>query len=153
MFAFNPGNEDRSGEILGSAAVGAAQTTADANVKLADDIGGSLVGLAGSLASGYMKKKEKESAVKSGDQMLGMFGDQLGITQDKLRQFDYDGMGLDDKYAFHQNLWGNLGAFSNLRMANQRYNLQQGAPMLSQNIKDANIRAQEGPDFNGTMLP
>jgi hypothetical protein len=127
MFAFNPGVNDMSGQILGDAAVGAANTNAQANVKLANDIGSSLVSVAGSIASGYMKKKEMESAVKSGDQMLNMFGDQLGITEDQLKQFDYDGMSLDDKYAFHQNLWGNLGAFSNMRMASRNAGIRENA--------------------------
>ena len=39
MFAFDPGVNDRSGEIIGQGAVNAANTTAQANVKLVDDIG------------------------------------------------------------------------------------------------------------------
>ena len=142
-----------SGQILGQAAVGAANTTAQANVQFADQMGDSLMGLAGSLASGYMKKKEMESAVKSGDQMLNMFGDQLGITEDKLKQFNYGEMSLDDKYAFHQNLWGNLGALSNIRIANRNAGIRASAPIIGQNIKDTNTLAEEGPSFDGTSLP
>jgi hypothetical protein len=50
MFAFNPGVNDTSGQILGQGVVNAANTTAQANVKLVDDIGGSLMGLAGAYA-------------------------------------------------------------------------------------------------------
>jgi hypothetical protein len=60
MFAFNPGNEDESGRILGGAVVGAANTTAQANVKLVDDIGGALVGLASAYAGASGKKKEQK---------------------------------------------------------------------------------------------
>jgi hypothetical protein len=60
MFAFNPGNEDQSGRILGGAYANAAQTTADANVKLVDDIGGALVGLASAYAGASGKKKEQK---------------------------------------------------------------------------------------------
>jgi hypothetical protein len=60
MFAFNPGNEDQSGRILGGAYANAAQTTAQANVKLVDDIGGALVGLAGAYAGASGKKKEQK---------------------------------------------------------------------------------------------
>ena len=153
MFGFNPGNEDRSGEIIGQGAVNAAQTTAGAQVKLADDIGGSLVGLAGSLAGNYLKKKEMESSVKAGDQMINMFGDQLGITTDKLKGFGYNEMGLEDKYAMHQNIWGNLGQLSNLRMANQRVGIQQAAPYAAAALKTDQTLREEGPTFTGTKLP
>jgi hypothetical protein len=47
MFAFNPGVNDTSGQILGQGMVSSAQTRADAGVKMVDDIGGALVSLAG----------------------------------------------------------------------------------------------------------
>jgi purine nucleoside permease len=40
MFAFNPGVNDTSGQILGQGMVSSAQTRADAGVKMVDDIGG-----------------------------------------------------------------------------------------------------------------
>ena len=60
MFAFNPGVNDMSGQILGQGVVGAANTTAQANVKLVDDIGGALVGLASAYAGASGKKKEQK---------------------------------------------------------------------------------------------
>jgi hypothetical protein len=39
MFQFNPGVNDTSGQILGQGVVNAANTTAQANVKMVDDIG------------------------------------------------------------------------------------------------------------------
>ena len=153
MFQFNPGVNDTSGQILGQGVVNAANTTAQANVELVDDIGGSLVGLAGSLAGNYLKKKEMESSVKAGDQMINMFGDQLGITTDKLKGFGYNEMSLEDKYAMHQNIWPNLGQLGNLRMANQRVGIQQAAPYAAAALKTDQTLREEGPTFTGTKLP
>ena len=60
MFAFNPGNEDTSGQIQAQGQINAANTTAQANVKLVDDIGSSLVGLASAYANASGKKKEQK---------------------------------------------------------------------------------------------
>jgi hypothetical protein len=78
MFAFNPGNEDMSGRILGGAAVGAAQTTADAKVKLTNDIGSALVGLAGM----YAGSVEKKDALKGMDTAVMGMSDLGAITPD-----------------------------------------------------------------------
>lgn len=78
MFAFNPGNEDMSGRILGQAAVGAAQTTADARVKLTNDIGSALVGLAGM----YAGSVEKKDALKGMDTAVMGMSDLGAITPD-----------------------------------------------------------------------
>jgi hypothetical protein len=74
MFAFNPGNEDQSGRILGQSVVGAAQTTADAQVKMVDDIGGALV----SLANVYGKSRDKKDMLAGMDQSMGAMSD-MGV--------------------------------------------------------------------------
>jgi hypothetical protein len=78
MFAFNPGVNDMSGQILGQAAVGAAQTTADAKVKLTNDIGSALVGLAGM----YAGSVEKKDALKGMDTAVMGMSDLGAITPD-----------------------------------------------------------------------
>jgi len=60
MFAYNPTVNDTSGQILGQGVVNAANTTANAQVKLVDDIGGALVGLASAYAGASGKKKEQK---------------------------------------------------------------------------------------------
>ena len=63
MFAYNPTVNDTSGQILGQGMVGAANTKANAQVKMVDDIGSALVGLAG--AYGEMEgNKAKGRAFK-----------------------------------------------------------------------------------------
>jgi hypothetical protein len=83
MFAFNPGNEDQSGRILGQSAATAAQTTADANVKLADDIGSSIV----SLASAYGASKAQAAELEGYDEVFKMHAPQMGIGGEDLDRF------------------------------------------------------------------
>jgi hypothetical protein len=78
MFAFNPGVNDTSGQILGQSVVGAANTTAQANVKLVDDIGNSLVGL----ASAYANAKDKKKLLDGMDKSVSAMSDMGAITTD-----------------------------------------------------------------------
>ena len=83
MFGFNPGNEDRSGEIIGQGAVNAANTTAQANVKLVDDIGSSVV----SLASAYGASKAQAAELEGYDEVFKMHAPQMGIGGEDLDRF------------------------------------------------------------------
>ena len=74
MFAFNPGNEDTSGQILAQGQINAANTTAQANVKMVDDIGGALV----SLANVYGKSRDKKDMLAGMDQSMGAMAD-MGV--------------------------------------------------------------------------
>ena len=81
MFGYNPTVNDQSGQIIGEGVVGAAQTTANAQMKMADDIGSSLVSLAG--AYGEMEsRKAKGRAFKK---TMEVMGPSLGMTTDKLK--------------------------------------------------------------------
>jgi hypothetical protein len=88
MFAFNPGVNDESGQILGKYGVMAAQTTADANVKLVDNIGSALVGLAGM----YAGSVEKKNALKGMDSAVGAMADAGALPKGFLNQYNQ----LDD---------------------------------------------------------
>ena len=83
MFAFNPGVNDRSGEIIGQGAVNAANTTAQANVKLVDDIGSSIV----SLASAYGASKAQAAELEGYDEVFKMHAPQMGIGGEDLDRF------------------------------------------------------------------
>lgn len=61
MFAYNPQTTDQSGAIIGQGQVNAAQTNAQAKVKLVDDIGGALVSLAGAYAGASQKRKDQKN--------------------------------------------------------------------------------------------
>ena len=83
MFQFNPGVNDRSGEIIGQGAVNAANTTAQANVKLVDDIGSSIV----SLASAYGASKAQAAELEGYDEVFKMHAPQMGIGGEDLDRF------------------------------------------------------------------
>ena len=83
MFAFDPGVNDRSGEIIGQGAVNAANTTAQANVKLVDDIGSSIV----SLASAYGASKAQAAELEGYDEVFKMHAPQMGIGGEDLDRF------------------------------------------------------------------
>ena len=78
MFAFNPGVNDTSGQILGQGMVSSAQTRADAGVKMVDDIGNSLVGL----ANAYAGAKDKKKLLDGMDKSVSAMSDMGAITTD-----------------------------------------------------------------------
>jgi hypothetical protein len=78
MFAFNPGVNDTSGQILGQGMVSSAQTKADAQVKMVDDIGNSLVGL----ANAYAGAKDKKKLLDGMDKSVSAMSDMGAITTD-----------------------------------------------------------------------
>ena len=89
MFAFNPGNEDQSGRILGQSVASSAQTRADAQVKMVDDIGNSLVGL----ANAYAGAKDKKKLLDGMDKSVSAMSDMGAITtefRDKYMAVDQD---------------------------------------------------------------
>jgi hypothetical protein len=123
MFAFNPGNEDMSGRILGQAAVGAAETTANAQMKLADDIGSSLVSLAGAFGDAGELAQQGDSAYEAlgaiGEMYPGMKGTHGALGKLDSRTRRMAAMSILD----------NLGAVSQLGIAgmnNQTRVAQQG---------------------------
>jgi hypothetical protein len=151
MFAFNPGNEDQSGRILSGAVVGAANTTANAQMKLADDIGSSLV----SLAAAYGSKKGTEAKGKNFKKFMGMAGDTFGMDSAMFGDMeDYDaGMMLE-------NFAPMMPAMANAQLGRQRVGVQQGQQTLTARLPELraqtdanNRRLQEGSVINGTTLP
>jgi hypothetical protein len=83
MFSYSPQESDQSGRILGGAYANAAQTTADANVKLADDIGSSIV----SLATAYGASKAQAAELEGYDEVFKMHAPQMGIGGEDLDRF------------------------------------------------------------------
>jgi hypothetical protein len=93
-----------------------------------------LVGALGDLAGMYQQQEQMKAGVKSGEQMLKMFGPQLGVDSKILSSPEYKAMGLQGQSAMHGNLWGSLGAISQLRMAGMR--AEQMPVMQAQKVTD-----------------
>jgi hypothetical protein len=127
MFAFNPGNEDQSGRILGGAYANAAQTTADAQVKMVDDIGSALVGLAG--AYGEMEgNKAKGRAFKDAFKVISP---SAGIDMKQLEALTGTGLKNDmDWYNARETIAPLLPSMINAQLGQQRIGVQQAGQQL-----------------------
>ena len=117
MFAFNPGNEDTSGQILGQGVVSSAQTKADAQVKMVDDIGSALVGLAG--AYGEMEgNKAKGRAFKDAFKVISP---SAGIDMKQLEALTGTGLKNDmDWYNARETIVPLLPSMINAQLGSQR---------------------------------
>ena len=137
MFAYNPQTEDMSGQIIGQGMVGAAQTTANAQVKMADDIGGALVGLAGAFGDAGQLASQGDSAYEA----LGAIGEMYPGMKST-----YGALGKMDprtRRMASMSILDNLGAVSQLGIAglnNQTrtagQQIQQNAPYVAADIKN-----------------
>jgi len=140
MFGFNPGNEDESGRILSGAVVGAANTRANAQMKMADDIGSSLVSLAGAFGDAGEMASQGDSAYEA----LGAIGEMYPGMKST-----YGALGKMDsrtRRMASMSILDNLGAVSQLGIAglnNQTRTAQQGlAARMPDLRKQADAQAQ-----------
>jgi len=161
MFAFNPGNEDESGRILGGAVVNAANTTANAQMKLADDIGSSLVSLAGAFGDAGEMASQGDSAYEA----LGAIGEMYPGMKST-----YGALGKMDsrtRRMASMSILDNLGAVSQLGIAglnNQTRTAQQALTARmpdrrNQAAAQAQVASGQGrmaglpPNVNPTAIP
>ena len=123
MFGYAPTENDESGRILGQGMVGAAQTTANAQVKMADDIGSSLVSLAGAFGNAGELASQGDSAYEA----LGAIGEMYPGM--KKISSALEGMDPRTRRLASMSILDNLGAISQLGIAgmnNQTRAAQQG---------------------------
>lgn len=125
MFAYNPTMNDTSGQILGQGIVGSAQTKAQANVQLVNDIGGALVSLAGA----YGQMQGTKAKGKNFKKFMGMAGETFGFDENQLSAFtdmeDYDaGLMLD-------NFGSWMPAMANAQLGRQRMGVQQAGQAMN----------------------
>ena len=125
MFAYNPTVNDTSGQILGQGQVSAAQTTAGAQVKMADDIGGALVGLAGAFGDAGQLASQGDSAYEA----LGAIGEMYPGMKST-----YGALGKMDprtRRMASMSILDNLGAVSQLGIAGLRNSTTQQGQALT----------------------
>lgn len=134
MFGYSPQVTDQSGQIMGAGMANAAQITSQGQIAAAEmamkqaqleaqqrqQLQQDIFGAIGDLANAYQQQETTKASVKSGEQMLKMFGPQLGIDSKILSSPEYKAMGLMGQSQLHSNIWGSLGSLSQLRMAQTR---------------------------------
>jgi hypothetical protein len=152
MFAFNPGVNDTSGQILGQGMVSAANTTAQANVKLVDDIGGALVSLAGSLRrnGGH---KAKGRAFKDAFKVIGP---SAGIDMKQLEALTGGSLKNDmDWYNARETMVPMLPSLINAQLGSQRNMTSQQGQLIQQNAPFNRAMADNAATVaqRGNMIP
>jgi hypothetical protein len=127
MFAFNPGVNDMSGQILGQGVVSSAQTKADAQVKMVDDIGSALVGLAG--AYGEMEgNKAKGRAFKDAFKVISP---SAGIDMKQLEALTGTGLKNDmDWYNARETIVPLLPSMINAQLGLQKNTTTQAGQQI-----------------------
>lgn len=120
MFAYNPTVNDQSGQIIGESVVNAANTSANANMQLASDIGGALMSLAGA----YGASKMKAAGGKAFKQVMEVAGPSMGLKDEHLQLFK--SMNDQDAYQVGQIMGGwapsmiSSAGYGRLALANQQ---------------------------------
>lgn len=147
MFAYNPTVNDMSGQIMGQGMIGAAQSNAQMMGQLGQDIGGALT----TLAAAYGQRQGTIAKGKNFKKFMGMAGSAFGIDDTKLGMFndmeDFDaGLMLD-------NFGSWMPAMANAQLGRTRSEAASTAPIIRNEITNANTRAEEGDAFDGTALP
>jgi hypothetical protein len=152
MFSYSPQVADRSGEIIAAGQVGAAQANAQMMGQLGQDIGGALANLGGMYAQNKGLEAEAAGYDRIGEILGGsMFKDNpaVGGFLADLRKQKNPQM----KIAGYNALFNMAGPISNAMMSQRNTAVRASAPIAQQNIDNANTRAEEGANFDGTMLP
>jgi hypothetical protein len=83
MFAYNPTVNDTSGQIMGQGMIGAAQSNADAQKQLGQDIGGVIKQFAGA----YAENKALDAKAAAYGDFLNRHGSQLGLDPEWIKGF------------------------------------------------------------------
>ncbi len=112
-------------------------------------------GLAG-LAQSYSDNKAMEAKAKSYDKV----GEILGSSMFNGNDAAMNALGQlkkskdpREKVMGYEALLSFAGPYSNFMMANRSAGIRASAPITQNIIRDANTRAEEGQNFDGTMLP
>jgi hypothetical protein len=147
MFAFNPGVNDVSGQILGQGVASAADTRAKMMNQVGQDIGGAIESIGGALTNSLEFNNMGDSAYEA----LGAIGEMYPGM--KSVHASLGKMDPRTRRLAAMSITQNLGAVSQLGIAGMNNQTRQNASLIGQNIKDANTLAEEGANFDGTMLP
>jgi hypothetical protein len=134
--------------------MGAAQTNAQTMGQMGQDIGGALASIGGMVGNVSQANAQADSAFDAINAIGQMYPGMKKISS------ALEGMDPRTRRLASMSILDNLGAISQLGIAGMNnqtrtagQQIQQNAPLAQQNIKNANTLAEEGANFDGTMLP
>lgn len=121
----------------------------------AENLMGGLTSAVGSIAGAYMQSEEQKAKGRAFKNTFNVIAPSLNMTTDKLAQVvGTESLKNDnDWYQASEAFMPILPALINLQLGQNRLGVQQNAPLAKQNIDNANLRAEEGENFDGTVLP
>jgi hypothetical protein len=115
--------------------------------------GGGGGGLLDTIIGAYAQKEQDKSDSKIYGNLMKVVAPAFGEDGDAIME-QWKSLESDrDKARFGSTLFSSLGQISNMYMANRNAGIRASAPITQNIIRDANTRAEEGQNFDGTMLP
>jgi hypothetical protein len=110
-------------------------------------------GLFDTIIGAYAQKEQDKSDSKMYGNLMKIVAPAFGKDGDSMLE-QWNSLESDrDRAQFGGSLFSSLGQISNMYMANRNAGIRQNAPIAQQNIDNANLRAEEGENFDGTVLP
>jgi len=153
MFAYSP-TPDRSGEILASGQMQAAQTNAQMMNQLGSDIGGALAGI-GEMYGEIEGRKAKGRAFKD---VFKVVGPTMGMSLEQLEGVAGGKIKSDmDWYNVRETMSPFMPSLINLQLGQDRLGVQQNQPFVNAGLDNAaDVARGKGtfvPGGGGTFVP
>jgi len=139
MFAYNPGVNDQSGQIIAQGAQNAAQV----NAQMMGDFGQSIGSMLNTFGEAYKQKEQDKSDARIYGNLLKVIAPAFGQNGDAILQ-EYNANKNDrDKANYGRTMLGSLGAISNMMMAQRNAGIREQGQQIQQNapIRRAQVNA------------
>lgn len=149
--SYFPVAENRSGQILASGMMGAADAQAKMMQGISENIGQALL----TIGSAYKDYSDMKSSIKSGEKMLDVLGPAIGMTTEKLKALGYNDMKDREKAMFFNGLFGGGLYASAAQAINFGNKLQQTGqmPYINAGIKNQQNIAGGNVPHGGMGVP
>ena len=151
MFAYNPGVNDQSGQIIAQGAQNAAQV----NAQMLSDFGRSIGGMLNTFGEAYKQKEQDKSDARIYGNLLKVIAPAFGQNGDAILQ-EYSANKNDrDKANYGCTMLGSLGAISNMMMAQRNAGIREQGQQIQQNAPMARAAATNAATVaqRGNMIP
>lgn len=139
MFAYNPGVNDQSGQIIAQGAQNAAQV----NAQMLSDFGQSIGSMLNTFGEAYKQKEQDKSDARIYGNLLKVIAPAFGQNGDAILQ-EYNANKNDrDKANYGRTMVGSLGAISNMMMAQRNAGIREQGQQISRDrpFIDASLKS------------